>query len=101
MTDKYILDGHTPVPCPDLMDWGKWMQDCHDDKRVDQTYIGDPIMVVSISTVFLGLDHSFGGDTPILFETMVFGGPFDQEQERYETWKQAERGHKRWVEKVS
>jgi len=52
-----------------------------------------------VSTVFLQLDHSWSGETPILFETMVFGGPFDQEQERYATWAEAEAGHARIVEK--
>jgi hypothetical protein len=26
-----------------------------------------------ISTVFLGIDHSFGGDEPLLWETMING----------------------------
>jgi hypothetical protein len=35
---------------------------------------------IKISTVFLGLDHSFTPDgPPKLWETMVFGGPHDQE----------------------
>ena len=54
-----------------------------------------------ISTVFLGIDHQFGmGSPPILFETMVFGGELDQEQERYCTYREAEEGHKRWVAKA-
>ena len=55
---------------------------------------------IEISTVFLGLDHSFGGKKPLLFETMIFGGKLDQEQERYTTWEQAEKGHKGMVNKV-
>jgi hypothetical protein len=44
--------------------------------------------------VFLGIDHNFFGDgPPILFETMVFGGPMDQDQRRYSTWDEAEFGH--------
>lgn len=31
-----------------------------------------------ISTVFLGLDHAFNETTPILFESMVFGGYYDE-----------------------
>lgn len=52
-----------------------------------------------VSTVFLGLDHSFGSGPPLLFETLVFGGPFDQEMERYATWVEAEYGHVRMVDK--
>lgn len=33
------------------------------------------------------------GGPPLLFETMVFGGPDDQWMDRYTTWEQAEEGH--------
>jgi hypothetical protein len=46
-----------------------------------------------VSTVFTGLDHQWRDGDPLLFETMIFGGPLDQEQDRYSTWEQAERGH--------
>ena len=40
---------------------------------------------VLVSTVFLGIDHGFGfTKNPILWETMVFGGPHDAYQERYD-----------------
>jgi hypothetical protein len=32
---------------------------------------------------------------------MVFGGPLDQEQIRYCTWDEAEKGHREMVERVS
>ena len=57
-----------------------------------------------ISTVFLGLDHSYsskGG--PILFETMIFAPEgklkeYDQYQTRYKSWKQAKEAHDKIVE---
>ena len=53
---------------------------------------------MTVSTVFLGIDHNFGGKgKPILFETMVFGkGDLvpDNWMARYCTWEQAEAGHK-------
>lgn len=54
-----------------------------------------------ISTVFLGLDHRFGGDgPPLIFETMVFSKDRDEEDmERYTTLEEAEAGHKKMVEK--
>lgn len=52
-----------------------------------------------ISTVFLGLDHGWGS-LPLLFETMVFGGPCDGDQERCTTWKQAEAQHAEVVARV-
>lgn len=77
MSDKYILNEEgNPVPEPDLMKWGAWMQ--NHARMVKRETIGDS----EVSTVFLGLDHAFGGEVPVLWETMVFGGKLDQEQER-------------------
>jgi hypothetical protein len=81
------------VPVDDLLEWGRWFQTA--DRHVARTDLPG----CEVSTVFLGLDHSWGGGPPVLFETMVFGGPFDQAQERYSTWAEAEAGHARWVEK--
>jgi len=96
MSENYILEGHKPVPVDDILIWGKWFQtaDCH----VAKTTISEKI---NVSTVFLGLDHSFGNGPPLLFETMIFGGEHDQYQDRYETWEQAEAGHKKAVQMVS
>lgn len=58
--------------------------------RVAETYVTPSIRV---STVFLGLDHRFGEGPPLVFETMVFGGPLDQDVDRYTTWEEAEAGH--------
>lgn len=47
-----------------------------------------------VSTVFLGIDHNhFGDGPPVLFETMIFGGPLDELQWRYHTLEQAQVGH--------
>jgi len=87
--DKFTLDGHTPVPCEDLITWAKWME--KHKRRVAKTVVGE----VRISTVFLGLNHSFDEDEPpILFETMIFGGANDQAQWRCKTWDEAETGHR-------
>ena len=101
MGDHYILgeDGKTPVHV-DLMEWAEWFETA--DRRVAATEIG----VVGdddanrVSTVFLGLDHSFETGPPLLFETMVFGGPMDQEMDRYTTWEEAEAGHLAMVNRV-
>ena len=53
-----------------------------------------------VSTVWLGLDHSFFGGPPLIFETMIFaeeGTMDDLYQERYSTGQQAIRGHMRAV----
>jgi hypothetical protein len=77
----YLLadDGETPIPVeaddPRFKDF--WEGDTN--RRVAQTTIGD----VVVSTVFLGLDHSYTDGPPILWETMIFGGPHNEEQWRY------------------
>ena len=91
---RYILDGRTPVLEPDLLTWGRWMETT--ERHVGEDTIGE----TRISTVFLGLDHGFGEPVPILFETMVFGGPLDNECERYATWAEAESGHQAMIERV-
>lgn len=68
----YVLNGAgEPEREPDLMRWAKWLEKSGKARRVGQTEVGS---VVTVSTVFLGLDHSFeGGGPPVLWETMVFG----------------------------
>ena len=103
MSDKYILDGKTPVVENDLIKWAEWMQTGNRVVRHDTADVklaGQPIGEVRVSTVFLGLDHSFGYGTPMLFETMVFGGPLDQQMDRCGTWEAAEKMHELMCERV-
>ncbi len=58
-------------------------------RHVDQDVVRGKF---TVSTVFLALDHGFGGE-PMWFETMVFGGLYDQEMWRYSTYAQAWVGH--------
>lgn len=93
----WILDGHDVVGV-DLLTWAKWFETA--DRTVAKTTLPDGTL---ISTVFLGIDHSFGvGKVPIIFETMVFASGEnrnDNDCERYATWEQAEAGHVVMVEK--
>lgn len=84
----YILVDRVPFAV-DVMTWAKWFE------NFDNRKIGDDEITerCHVSTVFLGLDHSFGQGDPVLFETMIFGGPLDGEQRRYRTYSEAERGH--------
>jgi hypothetical protein len=95
-TDKYILDDNgNPQPEPDLMKWAMWFETAN--RRVAETVIGK----TRVSTVFLGLDHSFSSPSPVLWETMVFGGTLDQEQNRCSGSKeQAEAMHQDMVDRV-
>jgi hypothetical protein len=93
-TDKYVLVDKKAVPCDDLLEWAKQFETT--DRRVAQDYVGN----VRVSTVFLGLDHNYWGGEPLLFETMVFDGPLDGEQDRCSTWEQAEAMHARMLQRV-
>lgn len=86
---RYILNAAgEPEPCEDLLTWGRWMQTA--DRHVADTHFGD----VRVSTVFLGLDHAFWGEgPPVLWESMVFGGPLDGESRRYSSGADADAGH--------
>lgn len=95
MSAKYILNEHgEPARCDDLYAWSEWFEQSDAERRIARDEVGDD---VKVSTVFLGLDHSFGNAAPMLFETMIFGGPHDDYQERYATRDEAVAGHARAV----
>jgi hypothetical protein len=88
---KYILDENgNPVEETDLIKWAMWFENANNTRIVTRTEIGNTV----VSTVFLGLDHSFGEGAPILYETMVFiDGESNGEQWRYATKEEALEGH--------
>mgnify|MGYP000154984527 CR=1 FL=1 len=93
--DRYITDSDgQPLLCPDLMTWAAWMES--GERRVALDVFGD----VRVSTVFLGIDHRFDAGDPVLWETMVFGGPLDGEQERYTSRAAALDGHQAMADRV-
>lgn len=96
MSDQYILaeDGKTPLRCDDLNFWGAWMQKTKRHVAVDKTPNG------RVSTVFLGLNHSWDDGPPLLWETMVFDGPMDGDQVRYTSYEDAVAGHAEMLAKV-
>lgn len=107
--DKYILKGHKAVIEPDVIAWAKWYDRSNKKRVVKQEELPNGLFV---STVFLGIDHNFDNwfsikkrkkRKPLLFETKVFLSiyNFDEEKdmERYSTWSEAVRGHKKMVKK--
>lgn len=82
----YILEGKTPR-LADPMEWAKWFGTT--DRHIGNDVIGG----VRISTVFLGVDHKWEDGPPLLFETMIFGGPHGEYQTRSSTWDEAEQQH--------
>jgi hypothetical protein len=94
VAEYYILKDRVPVPT-DLMTWAKAFEDISARIVAKDEFAG-----VMVSTVFLGLNHRFGDGPPLLFETIIFGGPFDQEMNRYATYDEAETGHAAMVAKA-
>ena len=98
MKRHWILnDAGEPEPVDDVLDWARWFeQSQRDGTRViahdrDESP-GAPDVLVS--TVFLGLDHNYHlSGPPILWETMILGGPLDGYQERYASRELALVGH--------
>ncbi len=90
MSDHYILQGQTPVKVT-LHEWAEWLNTAN--RHVAVTSVGE----YRVSTVFLGLDHSFGdGGLPVLFESLVFKGEHSWDEidgRRYHFWSEAENGH--------
>ena len=87
----YRLDGKVAVP--------------HTLQRGEASQVGtrigrDTIGNAYVSTVFLALDHGYDKEPPMLFETLVCGGFYDQEMDRYSTYEEAEAGHTEWVRKI-
>lgn len=90
MSDYYVLnDDHSVRPVSDSLEWARSFEN-REARRVASDKMGD----VTVSTVFLGLDHSYGEGPPLLFETMIFGGEHSDDQWRYSTWEEAEQGHR-------
>lgn len=94
MNDKYVLDKYGKVkPEQDLLTWARWFETANRHLAKDRISAK-----VWVSTVFLGLDHSFGeGEEPVLWETMIFGGRHDQATWRYRSQEEALKGHQRAV----
>lgn len=87
----YVLRGREPVPEPDLGRWAAWFErTASDGSRIVARWEHKGI---EVSTVFLGVDHSFGDGAPLLFETMIFGGGSDGAIWRFATWAEAEEHH--------
>ena len=92
---KYaVLKGHEVVPIGSQAKWSASFD--YAARRVAHDTIGE----ARVSTVFLGLNSSFGEGPPLWFETLVFGGEFDDEIHRYTTWDEAVEGHKNMVRRV-
>lgn len=87
----YLTKTHQIRKTSKLETWAVIMSSPH--RIIKQETVGN----YYISTVFLGIDHAFNGGKPILFETMLFSKLPNHQTERYHTWNEALKGHKKWV----
>jgi hypothetical protein len=77
----------------------EWLRRCRDHayKRVAYHEVG----TLRVSTIWLGLDYGWGDRPPLIFETMIFGEPGEDQwrhdQWRYATEEEAMKGHQRAV----
>ncbi|MCZ4341502.1 hypothetical protein O4H52_07815 [Sphingomonadaceae bacterium G21617-S1] len=99
MDGYWILDEGRQAVQVDMPTWARFFENI-ENRRVAWTEVAPGI---SVSTVFLGLNHAFGGGPPLLFETMCFddyGEPVEPGMERYSTWAAAIAGHNDAVEQL-
>jgi hypothetical protein len=88
MMKHYILVDKEPVEVKSLEVWVRFFSS---DRHVGNTMVGE----YWVSTVFLGLDHAWRSEIPLLFETMIFShvndaqGLFECYQDRCSTYEQA------------
>jgi hypothetical protein len=94
--EHWILDDKGRPKLVDLFTWARWFGTA--ERIVCQETIGQN----TVSTIFLGIDHSFMEEgPPILWETMTFGAKLNNEQMRCAGSKeQAEAMHEEMVRLV-
>jgi hypothetical protein len=96
----YTLDDTgSPVPCDDTAEWSCWYAKNEKQRTISRTNLQE---LGTVSTIFLAVDHGYGFQDPlrykpVLWETMVFGGPLDQYQRRYTSQEEARQDHERIV----
>jgi hypothetical protein len=93
----YVLDQEgLPVPEPDLSKWASFFESSLRVLKQDTLPNG-----ATVITVFLGIDSGFGSGPPILWGTMIFGGPLDKYEERYVSREDALTGHEEAIIRAS
>lgn len=65
---RYILQDRVPVPCDNLLEWGRWLEEHRAEQMVGHDHVGQ----YRVSTVFLALDFNWGLGPPLLFESIIF-----------------------------
>ncbi len=101
MSDWYRLNDDYSVT---KLASGEYPNKSDEDRRRGSQLTSEKIDGFYVSTVFLGLDHGWGGDVPVLWESMVFNnsdeGMSEYDCERYTSYKEATIGHQRLIERI-
>lgn len=93
------LVGTEVVNCS-LEEWGRFFNS--PERHLAKDLVGEHF----VSTVFLGMDHSFLDGPPLWFETMVFcqkehhNCQWDDECRRYSTHAEALAGHQKIIKEL-
>lgn len=92
LNSHYILDKQGNPILATLGEWGVWFEN-FDRRRIAKTEIEKDGENITVSTVFLGIDHSFGGTVPLVFESLIQGGELDDLMVRYHFYGEALQNH--------
>ena len=79
--------------------WAEKFED-EDYRHIARDVIGPeeplgPAPLITVSTFWLGLNHDWRSDEPLIYETIIVGGRHDAIGMRYATETQAREGHPR------
>lgn len=79
MSGRYfILTENRNVIPSSASEWAEWFEGDPNRRQVAKTMVPPG---TSVSTVFLGMDHSWRDGSPLIFETMAFDEHGDMEAE--------------------
>jgi hypothetical protein len=85
----------------------QWAEKFEDEgyTHIAQDVIGpdeplDPAPLITVSTFWLGVNHNWRDDEPLIYETLIIGGGYEATGMRYTTEKQAREGHRRVVDEL-
>lgn len=94
----YILRDKTPVAVSEFSEFLRWMVRNQSACQVARNQVGKSF----VSTIFTGSNYnSVAQGPPLVFESMVFGGPMDLMIKRYSTWDQALKGHNDLIKELT
>jgi hypothetical protein len=97
----YILTADNQPVAVSVREASKWIEENPTKKQIGFDILQDENgNEISVSTVFLGLDHSWDNQGLILWKTMIFGGINDEYEERYNSYEDALEGHQRAIDLI-